>query len=108
MTDKIDISIGKSAETEDEQSGSGSGSSGAGRRSPISVSEEYGTAFYGVRTECEKCGSRAVGVIIIPEEILPEDSVCRSHPLCGKHRDLAREEFSSVWESSEFRRFVDA
>lgn len=108
MSDDIQIDIEKSA-SDDEQSGS-TGNSGGGntRRSAISVQEEYGTSFYGADTECKKCDTRAVGVLIMPDKIVPESAVCRSVPLCRNHRDQTMDQFGTAWTASEFLRFVDA
>jgi len=108
MSDDIQIDIEKSAAS-DEQSGStGNSSGGSTRRSPISVREKYGTSFYGTETECKKCDTRAVGVLIVPDKIAPDEAVGRSVPLCRGHRDEAADQFDTAWTASEFRRFVDA
>lgn len=108
MSDDIQIDIGKSADTEEQSNTTSSSSGGGTRRSPISVQEEYGTSFYGTDTECKQCDTRAVGVLIMPDKIVPESAVCRSVPLCRNHRDQTMDQFGTAWTASEFRRFVDA
>lgn len=108
MSDNIEVDIGMSPDG-NQESRSSSNSGGGGKvRSPISVSEKYGTSFYGTETECEQCSTRAVGVLVVKRGLLPEDAVKRSAPLCGDHRDKYKSEYSGAWSESEFRRFVDA
>jgi len=93
--------------TDNSSTGSNSKGSG-GRRSMITVSNKYGTTCFGTNTSCEVCNSRAVGVFILPDEHKPDDNIRRAYPMCSSHRDDTREDYDSLWEVAEFRRFVDA
>jgi len=108
MSDGIDISLDKTADSDDGGSSRGGNSGGGGVRGTITVSERYGTTVYGPETACDRCGKRAVGVLVIPDGIVSDDYVGHSAAMCGSHRDDAKESYSSAWEKCEFRRFVDA
>lgn len=107
MTD-IEIEVDKAKGEQTDSTDSGGSGGGGGRRSTIIVKGEFGTTQIPPDTECNKCDTQAVGVLIIPPELYDELITEEIIPLCGEHRDEMQVKFEEVWDIMEFRRFVDA
>jgi len=85
---------------------SSSGGSGGGVRSTVVVKGLYGTEQIPPDTTCEKCGTRAVGVLVF-EKRLGNKTTKDGRPLCSRHRDNFKESNPAGWDEMEFKRFVD-
>jgi len=72
------------------------------------VKGEWGTKFFDTSTECEDCGSRAVGVL---KDVALHDETYKgikaAVPLCSHHRDKVKAQNEEVWGDNTFQRFID-
>jgi len=101
----VDIDLDKSGD--DDESGDGRSGGAGGRRSNVFVKGRFGTTQYPPDTVCDRCGDRAVGVMIIERTRQRTDDLGDGEPLCGNHRDIVEEDEVADWDEVEFRRFVD-
>lgn len=101
-----DLSSMVTGEGSEDSDGSSGGGGGGGVRGTVRIKGLYGTEQYPPDTECEECGSRAVGVLV-KEKRMGNKVTSSGYPLCSRHRDLFKESNPASWENMEFKRFVD-
>lgn len=104
--DSMDLGSMVTGEGDGDSGGGSGGSRGGGSRTTVMVKGLYGTDQYPPDTTCHKCGTRAVGVLVM-EKRLGEKVTKTGRPMCSRHRDVFKKSNTASWEEFEFRRFVD-
>lgn len=105
----IDLSGMASAVEEDSGSSSSGGSSStkrSGARGNVIIEGQYGSIVLPPDTECERCGRKAEGALVMETSSEHSDAtLVNEKPLCRNHREEFEGANPETWDAYDYKTF---